>query len=128
MLVCSISLRPRRRIIAADIVEAAAALDDPGSGTIFVTLTDDPGDALDRLDAFLGQRVVEAANAVAVVDALTKYPAFVVEEISAAIAAQDASLNVPVVLVARQSMVGTVFVNADGTARQANAYGVMVNL
>ena len=34
----------------------------------------------------------------------------------------------PVVLVARQSMVGTVFVNADGTARQANVYGVMVNL
>jgi hypothetical protein len=48
-----------------------------------------------------------------------------------------ASLGVPVTFVVpgvsggtttNQSMVGTVMVNADGTVRQANADGVMVNL
>jgi hypothetical protein len=91
MLVCSVVLRPQRHTVAADVVEVAEALDNPGLGTIFVTLSDAPGNARDLLDAFLGQRMVEAANATAVVDALSAHPALLLEEISAAVAAQDAS-------------------------------------
>jgi hypothetical protein len=93
MLVCSVVLRPQRHTVEADVVEIAEALDNPGSGTIFVTLTDDPGNARDLLDAFVGQRIVEAANAADVVDAGSAHPASLLEEISAAVAAQDASLT-----------------------------------
>ena len=93
MLVCSVVLRPQRHAVAAAAIEeAAAALDDPSIGTIFATLTDDPGNALDILDAFTGQRMVEAASAADTSMPMSAHPAVVLEEISAAVAAQDASL------------------------------------
>jgi len=93
MLVCSVSIRPQRHTVTADVVEVAEALDNPGSGTLFVTLADNPGNARDLLDAFLGQQMVEAANATDTLDALSAHPASLLEEISAAVAVQDASLN-----------------------------------
>jgi len=93
MLVCSVVQRPQRHVLAANIIEIAAAIDNPSSGTIFVTLTDDPGNARDLLDAFLGQKIVEAANATDVVDALSAHPVLLLEDISAAVAVQDATIN-----------------------------------
>ena len=93
MLICSVSLRPQRHTVVADIIEVANALDAPTIGIIFATLTDAPGNARDLLDAFTGQQLVEAANATDVLDALSAHPAVLLEEISAAVAAQDASLT-----------------------------------
>lgn len=130
MLVCSVVLRPQRAAIVANIIEAADALDDPSLGAIFATLTDAPGNARDILDAFSGQLIVEAASAAATVDAGSAHPALVLEEISAAIATQDSTIGGPGGggTTPRHSMTTTVFVNSDGTARQANADGTMVNL
>jgi hypothetical protein len=92
MLVCSVSLRPQRHTIAAALEEAGSAFDVPSIDAIFATLTDDPGNARDILDAFSGQRMVETANAAVTLDAESTHPAVVLEEISAAVAAQDAGL------------------------------------
>jgi|SRR5580765_939846 len=91
MLVCSVSLRPQRHTVAAEILEAAAALDDPALGAILATLTDDPGNAIDRLDAFLGANIVEAASATVTLNAVSAHPSVVLEEISAAVATHDAT-------------------------------------
>ena len=70
MLVCSVSQLARRASIAADLAEAAAALDLPGTGNVvFATLVDDPASVGDHVDAFLGQIMVEAASAAATVNA-----------------------------------------------------------
>jgi hypothetical protein len=63
MLVCSVSLRAPRRIIETEIVEFVEAIDLPESGLIFATLIDDPVAAVDTLDAFFGQIMIEAATA-----------------------------------------------------------------
>jgi len=86
MLVCSVSQRPQRHVIAANIVEVANALDSTGLGVIFATLTDNPGNAIDRIDAFNGQRIVEAANAADVLNASVPavYPVSLIETASAA--------------------------------------------
>lgn len=128
MLVCSVVLRPKRATLAATVTETAAALDTLSPGAIFAILADDPGAASDTVNAFVGQFMIEAANAAAVVDAVAAHPVFVLEEISAAVAVQNASLTPAGGLVSRQSMADRVFINADGTARQANADGIMINL
>lgn len=74
MLVCNVSLLRRRAAIAADVAEAAAALDAPGTGNVvFATLVDDPASVRDRVDAFLGQIMLEEASAAATVNAGLAY-------------------------------------------------------
>lgn len=91
MLVCSVSLRPPRAGITADIAEAAAALDDVGSGNIvFATLVDDPASVNETVDAYLGEIMLEAGNAADAADAGLSYAAAVVEAAIAA-DAQDAA-------------------------------------
>jgi len=64
MLVCSVSLRPPRRAIAADLLEAGGAEDDFGSGqVVFATLVDDPASVGEIVDAYLGSVIAEAASA-----------------------------------------------------------------
>src|SRR5262245_58714994 len=64
MLVCNVSVRPLRRAIAADLAEATAAADSPGTGNVvFATLVDDPANVQDVVDAYLGQIMLEAASA-----------------------------------------------------------------
>ncbi len=128
MLVCSVVLRPQGHVVAAAIVEAAGAFDVLAPGAIFATLTDDPGDARDILDAFKGQFMVEAANAVATVNAGLAHPAFVLEEISAAVSTQNATIGAVGSLTPRNAMLDGTYVNSNGTARQANVGGTMVNL
>jgi hypothetical protein len=84
MLVCSVSQLARRAAIAADIAEAAIALDAPGTGNVvFATLVDDPASVRERVDAFLGQIILEAASASSVVTAGFTYAAAIVEAGSA---------------------------------------------
>jgi len=126
MLVCNVAIRPPRTAIAAGIAEAAAALDSPGTGNvIFATLIDDPASVGDLVDAYLGEIMLEAASADTVLDAGLAYAA-AIDEAATAIDIQDATSGVP--LVPKSAMLPDVFVNSDGTAREANANGIMVNL
>jgi hypothetical protein len=69
MLACSVSLRPPRRTIAAELAEAIAATDATASGqVVFATLVDDPASVGEIVDAFLGNIMLEAASANDVVD------------------------------------------------------------
>jgi hypothetical protein len=64
MLVCSVSQRARRTAIAATVAEITAAVDATATGNVvFATLVDDPASVGDRVDAFLGEIMVEAASA-----------------------------------------------------------------
>ena len=95
MLVCSVSLRPKRGTLAASITETATAIDAPSISAVFASLVDNPSTAAsDYLDAFSGQRMVEAANAVAVVDAGGTVAA--VAEAATAATAQDATVTAAV--------------------------------
>jgi hypothetical protein len=70
VLVCSVSQLARRSAIAADVAEAAAALDAPGTGNVvFATLVDDPASVGEIVDAYLGAIMLEAASAGEAVDA-----------------------------------------------------------
>jgi hypothetical protein len=85
MLVCNVSQLQRRAAIAAGIVEAAAAADSPGTGNVvFATLVDDPASLREHLDAYLGEIIVEAANAASTVNAGLTYATAIVEAVSAA--------------------------------------------
>ena len=128
MLVCSVVMRPRR-VVAATLAEAGAALDHVNT-------------------LGLGQLVEEAASAAASTDAIASYRIAIVEPASASdsfsatvtssgvlsgtvsesASAADAPDAVRVSVGGRQAMLPSVFVNAGGTARQANADGIMVNL
>lgn len=91
MLVCNVIQSRRRAAIAADIAEAAAALDAPGTGNVvFATLVDDPASVGEHVDAFLGQIMREAASATATVNAGFAYAVAIAE----AAAAADASSSV----------------------------------
>lgn len=126
MLVCNVAIRPPRTAIAVEIAEAALAADDPGTGNVvFATLVDDPASVGDLVDAYLGEIMLEAASADAVLDAGLAYIGAIDEAVSAT-DTQDATAGTA--LVPRSAMLPDVFVNSDGTARQANANGVMVNL
>ena len=126
MLVCNVSLRPRRAAIAADLAEPAQALDASTLGyVVFATLVDDPASVRDFVDAYSGEIMLEAASASASVNAGLIYAAAIVE---AATAADNLSTVSGVALVARSAMLTTAFVNSPGTTRQAGANCVMVNL
>jgi hypothetical protein len=95
MLVCNISLRPPRSAIAADVAEAATALDASTTGfVVFATLVDDPASVGDIVDAYLGEIMLEAASAADAIDAGMEYTAAIVEA-TTALAAQDG--NVPAI-------------------------------
>ena len=126
MLVCNVAIRPPRTAISAEIAEIVFAADDPGTGNvIFATLVDDPASVGDVVDAYLGEIMLEAASADTVLDAGLAYAAAIDEAVTAA-DTQNATTGVP--LVPRSAMLPNVFVNSDGTAREANADGTMVNL
>ena len=92
MLVCSVSQRVRRAVIGADIVEAGAALDSPGTGNVvFATLVDDPTSVIDTVNAYLGNIMLEAASAAATVNAGTIYATAIVEQ-AAAIATHNGAV------------------------------------
>jgi len=91
MLVCSVSQRARRRAIAADLAETAAALDASTTGTVvFATLVDDPANVLDAIDAYLGEIMLEAATAADTADGvIPAVYAVTVNETASAASAQD---------------------------------------
>jgi hypothetical protein len=125
MLVCNVALRPPRTAVTVEITEILAAVDAAATGNVvFATLVDDPASVGDTVDAYLGEIMVEAASADTVLDAGLAYVGAIDEAVTA-IDTQDATA---VTLVSRHAMLPGVFVNSDGTARQGNANGIMVNL
>lgn len=126
MLVCNVSLRPPRAGIAADLVEAVEAADATATGmVVFATLVDDPASVSDTLDAYLGEIMVEAASAS---DAITAGSVFGADLDEAVTATDTQNGTVASAVPARDAMLPGVFVNSDGTLREANVNGVMVNL
>jgi hypothetical protein len=126
MLVCNVSLRPPRGAIAAAIAEAGVASDASTTGNVvFATLVDDPASVNATVDAYLGEIMIEAASAADAVSAGSVFVAAVDEAVTAA-DTQDGT--VVGAALARDAMLPGVFVNSDGTSRQADADGVMVNL
>lgn len=130
MLVCSVSLRPPRRAIAANVTEAITAADATATGNIvFATLVDAPASVSETLDAYLGEIMVEAASAAASVDAGLDYSAAIDE---ATTASDTQSGAVPVVTAGKTAMLaaprGPIFVNG-GTSREGYLVAsIMVNL
>lgn len=97
MLVCNISLKARRAAIAADLEEAALALDASTQGQIvFATLVDDPASVSDTVDAYSGEIMLEAASAADAADSGLSYSA-AIDEAAAADSAQDATAGAPAV-------------------------------
>jgi hypothetical protein len=85
MLVCNVSQLARRVVVTAGITETAAALDAPGTGNVvFATLVDDPASVGDHVDAYLGQIMLEAANAATTLNAGAVYRVSIFEAASAA--------------------------------------------
>lgn len=126
MLVCNVSLRPPRRAIAGELLEAATAADATATGNVvFATLVDDPASVRDIVDAYLGEIMLEAATASDTLFAGSIFAAGIDEAVTAA-DTQDATVPSP--LVTREAMVKGVFVNSDGPPRQANVGGIMVNV
>ena len=149
MLVCNVSVRPQNVTLAADLVEAGLALAVADYVTLFGPLVDSPGNATDTVNAVVGQFLVETASATDTLTVAMAYRITVLEDTTAresnnalfipkhvvtgtvteaatAAATQDATSGAG--LVPRSGMVGTVYINSDGTARQADADGTMVNL
>lgn len=145
MLVCNVSVRARR-IIAVEIVEVAGAAEDVPGVAGFALLVDEPAAAGETLDALIGEILAEAASAADVVTAGLAYsvlvdePATAADLLSATTGIVDAAMDEPTTasdtpdatvitaLVSRSAMLPDVFINSDGTSREANAKGVMVNL
>jgi hypothetical protein len=125
MLVCSVSMRPPRRAIAAELAEATAAADASTTGqVVFATLVDDPASVGDTVDAYLGEIMLEAAAATDTSTAGSIYVAALDEAVTTA-DTPDATIisAIPV----RDAMVMDVFVNST-TSREAHVNGTMVNL
>jgi hypothetical protein len=126
MLVCHISMRPPRRIIGADLAEAATAFDSATTGfVVFATLVDDPAAVRDTLDAYLGEIMVEAAS---VADNFTVGLDFV-GAIDEAVTATDSVDGTTTSISMRSAMLAgpsTVFIN-PGLSREANINGIMIN-
>lgn len=146
MLVCNVSLRPPRAGIAVEIVEALEAGDATATGqVVFATLVDDPASVRDTIDAYLGEIMVEAASAAATVNAGLVYavaldeaviaadvlsgavPAVISATVTEAASAADAPDATVTASAARSAMLPGVFVNSDGTSREAYVPDVMVN-
>jgi len=122
VLVCNISYAPPR-VIAAEIAEAVTAADVTATtNVVFVTLIDDPTSIVDIFTSHLGETMLEAASAADTVSVAGSVSG-AVDEAATATDALDATALVP-----RSGMVAGVFVNSDGTSREANASGIMVNL
>lgn len=127
MLVCNVSLRPPRAAIAATIAETVTAADAATiEGAILAALVDDPAAVTDAVDAYLGEIMVEAASASDTVEAAGAVLTGAVDEAGTATDIPDAT--VVGAIVSMDAMLPGVFVNSDGTSRQANVDGVMVNL
>lgn len=151
MLVCHVSQVRRRAAISADLAEVAAALDDAGTGNVvFATLVDDPASVLDIVDAYIGEIMLEPANATDSFDAgssytvmvdetgfaiatdLTSFPAAYsadVAEAASATALQDyagagVSLNMPI-LSASRAGVGSVIAAAGGKTQIISNVGAV---
>src|SRR5262245_7361156 len=92
MLVCFVSARPRGSEIAAQIAEAAEAIDELTGGIVFSALVDDPASAFDSVDAFLGDIMVEAASAADDLSAGSIF-ADAVDEATVAADTQDATVT-----------------------------------
>jgi hypothetical protein len=93
MLVCNVSLRPARLAIAADIAEAAAALDALTTGqVVFAALVDDPANVQDVVDAYLGEVMLEAATATDSFDAGYALATAIDEAVTAA-SSQDGTVT-----------------------------------
>jgi len=128
MLVCNVSLRPARGAISATIAEAGTAADVTTVGTVFAGLVDDPASALDTLDGYLGEIMLEAASASDTVDLAGATYAVAVDEMVTAASVEDATVSGAVA--ATSAMIAgpwPVFVN-PGTSREANVLGTQVNL
>lgn len=145
MLVCNVSLRAARRAISVGIAEVATAVDATATGNVvFATLVDDPANVGDRVDAYLGEIMLEAASADATVNAGLVYTVGLLEE---AVAGDALSGAVPTILTAdvaeaataastqdgtvaapsRSAMLPKAYVNPS-TSREAQVIGTMVNL
>jgi hypothetical protein len=122
MLVCSVSLRPRRSAIAAELAEVTAADDASTTGfVVFATLVDDPANVLETVDAFLGDIMVEVASAVDVVSLLIPLDANVAEAASAS-DAPDAFLGAFVTFDSHDTG-GTAMSNGNLTATHTGTFG-----
>lgn len=120
MLVCNVSLRPARRAIAATIAETATATDGATTGqVVFAILVDDPVSALDRVDAYLGEIMREAASAAATVDAGLVYVAAVDETTIAAATADGA---VPAIYSGTVAEAATASATQDASTTAATAH------
>src|SRR5580765_8438209 len=130
MLVCIVVQQARNVTVVADLVEAAAALDVTDFVTLFGPLVDSPGNALDIVNAVVGQFMVEAANAADVLTVGMAYRITLLEdttavannlaviapkhvvtatmtEAAAAVSTQDAASA----LVSRQAMIDSGYIN-----------------
>jgi hypothetical protein len=110
--------------LAAAIVEAAAATDAVTGLKIAATaaMTEAAAAAsVVNVSLIYGVAIVEGVTATDV--AAVSAPVWTVAEAAAALSVQDAV----VAAASRSAMLPPVFINLDGTARQANANGVMVN-
>jgi hypothetical protein len=127
MLVCNVSMRPRRKPIAALLVEFAEAADSLGSGNVvFATLVDDPASVDDIVDAYLGEIMVEATSAGDSFDVGLAYVAAVDEPVTAAATVDGTTGVIPT----RSAMLAgpmPVYVNPS-VARAANVLGTQVNI
>jgi hypothetical protein len=152
MLVCNVSLRPPRRAIAGELAETAAAVDATTTGfAIFATLVDDPASVHDSVDAYLGEIMVEAASAAAVVNTGLIYATAMVEaataistqngavptiysaiidEAVAAGSAQDATVMAAVtgarILAASRAGLGSAVVSDSGKTQIIPGIGVVI--
>jgi hypothetical protein len=95
MLICSVSVRPPRRAIAAAIAETAAAVDALGTGNVvFATLVDDPASVAELVDAYLGEIMLEAASAADVVESGLAYLGEIAEA-ATALSVEDGTTTSP---------------------------------
>jgi hypothetical protein len=118
MLVCNVSLRPPRAGIAADIAEIVTAVDATATGqVVFATLVDDPASVRDRVDAYLGEIMVEAASAAATVTAGLAYAAAINETVTAA---DTVSAAVPVAATVAEAATAADTPSATVTAPATN--------
>jgi hypothetical protein len=124
MLVCNVSLLRRRAAIAAEVAEATTAADAVATGNVvFATLVDDPANVRDRVDAYLGEIMREAASAAATVNAGLTYIAAIAEAVTAG---ELMSASVPAVLAATVAETVTASSTQDGTVTSAPAKSAMV--
>lgn len=148
MLVINVSLHPPRSVpIGVAVVDVGAARDTLATeSAILAALVDDPAWADSIVDAYIGDLIFEAASATDTVSVVVSVYTVAVDEVASAADTVSATASVSVLLsesavadsaqngtiitalVPRHAMVPGVQVNSDGTLREANVNGVMVNL